>query len=130
MEYTAVKAVHVASAILSISGFAVRGVLMLRSSPLLATRFARIAPHVVDTVLLASAFLLAWASGQYPFSQPWLTAKVVALAVYVLLGTIALRRGRTLRTRARAFAFAMGTALYIVSVAITRDAAGPLAFFR
>ena len=130
MEYTAVKAVHVASAILSISGFAVRGVLMLRSSPLLATRFARIAPHVVDTVLLASAFLLAWASGQYPFSQSWLTAKVVALAVYVLLGTIALRRGRTSRTRAWAFAFAMGTALYIVSVAITRDAAGPLAFFR
>ncbi|NBS56528.1 MAG: regulator SirB, partial [Betaproteobacteria bacterium] len=52
MDYAALKAIHVTSAILSISGFAARGVLMLAGSPLLKTRFVRIAPHVVDTVLL------------------------------------------------------------------------------
>lgn len=59
MLYLTLKLVHVGCAIASISGFTLRGILMLLDSPLLATRFARIAPHVVDTVLLASALWLA-----------------------------------------------------------------------
>lgn len=130
MEYAALKAVHVTSAVLSITGFAARGALMLRNSPLLKARFVRIAPHVLDTVLLASAIALAWLSGQYPFAQSWLTAKVVALIAYVVLGSIALSRGRTKGTRAGAFALALLTALYIVSVAVLRDPAGPAALLR
>lgn len=130
MDYAALKAIHIGSAVLSISGFAVRGVLMLRDSPWLASRFARVAPHVVDTVLLASAIGLVWFSRQYPFEQPWLTAKVAALPAYIVLGAIALSRGRTMRARAVAFGFALCTALYIVSVALTRQPAGPLAFFH
>jgi len=125
MEYLLLKQVHVASAFLSIAGFAARGVLMLRDSRLLQSRFARIAPHVVDTVLLASAVALAWQSGQYPFVQSWLTAKVVALLAYIALGTVALKRGRTKTVRAIAFAAALAAALYIVAVAL---ACNPLPF--
>ena len=121
MEYLLLKQVHVASAFLSIAGFAARGVLMLRDSRLLQSRFARIAPHVVDTVLLASAVALAWQSGQYPFAQSWLTAKVVALLAYIALGTVALKRGRTKTVRAIAFAAALAAALYIVAVALARN---------
>jgi uncharacterized membrane protein SirB2 len=130
MDYAVLKAVHIGSAALSITGFAARGVLMLRGSPLLASRFARIAPHAVDTVLLASAVWLAWLTHQYPVAQPWLTAKVVALLAYILLGTIALKRGHTVRVRALAFVLALATAFYIVSVALTRQPSGPLAFFN
>lgn len=126
MEYTLLKAVHVTSAILSVTGFAARGVLMLRDSPLLRARFVRIAPHVVDTVLLGSAIALAWLTAQYPFVLPWLTAKVLALFAYILLGSIALSRGRTKPARAIAFALALCTALYIMSVALLRTPAGPL----
>jgi uncharacterized membrane protein SirB2 len=105
----------------------VRGLLMLRGSPLLAARFTRVAPHIVDTVLLASALALAWQSGQYPFAQGWLTAKLVALVAYVVLGSLALKRGRSLRTRATFFMLALATVLYIVSVAVTRSPLGPLA---
>ena len=129
MDYAALKAVHVGSAVLSISGFAVRGALMLRGSPLLRTKFVRVAPHVVDTVLLASAVGLAWLSGQYPLAQPWLTAKVVALLAYIGLGAVALRYGPTLRLRTVAFGLALCAALYIVGVAVTRQPAGPLAWF-
>ena len=45
MDYAVLKAVHVGSAIVSIAGFAARGMLMLRQSPLLASRFARVAPR-------------------------------------------------------------------------------------
>ena len=94
---------------------------MLANSPLLQTRFARIAPHVVDSALRASAIWLAWSLGQFPFAHDWLTAKVLALVAYIVLGGIALRRGRTRALRAAAFVAALLTAGYIVSVALTRD---------
>jgi uncharacterized membrane protein SirB2 len=127
MDYLLLKQVHVACAVLSITGFAARGVLMLRDSALLQSRFARVAPHVVDTILLASAIALAWLSGQYPFAQPWLTAKLLALFAYIALGMIALRRGRSKTVRIIAFAAALAAVLYIVSVALARDPLGFLA---
>jgi uncharacterized membrane protein SirB2 len=121
--YLIAKSVHVGCAAASIAGFFARGMLMLRGSPLLEARFVRVAPHVVDTALLASALWLAWLIGQYPFVHGWVTAKVLALLAYIALGSVALRRGRTKGARAAAFVAALGAAGYIVSVALTRDAA-------
>jgi uncharacterized membrane protein SirB2 len=128
--YLLVKYLHVASVVLSLSGFAVRGALMLRGSPWLNARFVRIAPHVVDTVLLGSAAWLAWFLQQYPLVHGWLTAKVVGLLAYIGFGMVALKRGRTLRTRAVFFVLAIAAAAYVVSVALTRDPRGPLAWLR
>ena len=122
--YLVAKALHVGSVILSLGGFAARGALMLAASPILDRRFVRVAPHVVDTVLLASALWLAWIIHQYPFVQGWLTAKVIGLLVYIVLGVIALRRGRTRGVRIAAFLGAAATACYIVSVALTHDPRG------
>ena len=121
MDYAAIKFVHVACAVLSIAGFAWRGLLMLRDSPLLRARPVRVLPHIVDTVLLLSAGVLAWKSAQYPFVEPWLTAKVLALVAYIVLGTVALKRGRSQRVRVVALALALLTAGYIVSVALTKS---------
>jgi uncharacterized membrane protein SirB2 len=130
VDYLLVKQVHVACAVLSVAGFALRGALMLRESALLQSRIARVAPHVVDTLLLVSAIALAWQSGQYPFAQSWLTAKLLALIAYIVLGTIALKRGRTRAARIVAFVLALATALYLFSVALTRRPAGFLLFFQ
>src|SRR5690349_16506099 len=126
MEYATLKLVHMSCAALSIAGFAARGGLMLAGSPLLESRLARTAPHIVDTLLLASAIALAWLSGQYPFVQPWLTAKVLALLAYIALGSVALKRGRTRTVRATAFVLALCMVFYIVAVALTRN---PLVLF-
>ena len=120
--YVLARNLHLACVVLSLAGFAARGALMLARSPLLQARFVRIAPHVVDTVLLASAIGLAWFLGQVPFVHGWITAKVFALVAYVVLGSIALKRGGTKRVRAAAFAAALAAAGYIVAVALTRDA--------
>ena len=130
MQYLALKWIHIACAILSVSGFTLRGILMLLDSPLLATRFMRVAPHVVDTVLLASALWLAALIGKYPFVEGWLTAKVLALIAYIVLGTLALKRARGKALRATAFALALVTAAYIVSVALTRDPLGFLVLLQ
>jgi uncharacterized membrane protein SirB2 len=97
---------------------------LLAGSPLLERKFVRIAPHVVDTLLLASAIWLTLILRQYPFVNGWLTAKVIGLVAYIALGAIALRRGRTKGVRVAAFVAASMTALYIVSVALTHDPRG------
>ena len=119
--YLWIRALHIACAAVSIAGFAARGALMLQGSSLLNARFVRVAPHVVDTLLLASAVWLAWFLGQVPFVHGWITAKVLALLAYIVLGSVALKRGRTKATRAGAFAAALAAAGYIVWVALTRD---------
>jgi len=120
--YISVRTLHIACAALSVGGFAVRGALMLADSPLLQRRFVRFAPHVVDTMLLASAVWLAWFLGQIPFVHGWITAKILALLAYIVLGTIALRRGRTKSMRAATFFGALAAAAYIVAVALSRSA--------
>jgi uncharacterized membrane protein SirB2 len=77
-------------------------------------------------VLLASGVWLAWFLKQYPFAHGWITAKLLGLLAYIVLGTIALRRGRTQGVRAAAFIGAVLAAAYIVSVALTRSPLGLL----
>lgn len=124
--YLIAKSIHVGCVVISLTGFAARGTLMLVGSRWLSARFVRVAPHVVDTLLLASALWLCWLLRQYPFVQSWLTAKVLGLFAYIILGALALRRGRTRPVRAAAFAGALLSAVYVVAVAVTRDPRGPL----
>jgi uncharacterized membrane protein SirB2 len=117
-----IKLIHIACAGLSVAGFIVRGFWMLRGSPMLQHRWVRVAPHVIDTLLLLSAILLMLKLRQYPFVHDWLTAKVIALGVYIGLGMVALRHGRSKRARAMAYFAALGVFAYIVGVALTRSA--------
>lgn len=126
--YLAVKHLHMFCAALSGCGFLLQSVWMMRRSPLVNHRVTRTLPHVVDTVFLGSAIALATMSGQYPFVSPWVTAKVCGLVVYILLGAVALRFGRTMGIRVAAMVAAVATFLWIVSVAITKNPAGYLAF--
>jgi uncharacterized membrane protein SirB2 len=107
-------------AALSGSLFLLRGTWMLRDSALLYRRWVKTLPHLVDTVLLASALTMVFWSHQYPFAQPWLTAKLIALVVYIVLGSVALKRGKTRAVRTSAFIAALLVFAYIITVAITR----------
>ena len=121
MSYETLKALHVTAVVTSYALFFVRGVWMLRESALLQRRLVRILPHVVDTVLLASAIVLAMTIRQYPFVAPWVTAKVIALVAYIGLGTVALKRGRSRGVRVAAWIAAQLVFFYIVAVAITKS---------
>jgi uncharacterized membrane protein SirB2 len=121
MSYLAVKHIHITFAVLSLILFFVRGLLMIAESPLLQRRFLKIVPHVVDTGLLAAAITLAVWGGMYPFAQSWLTAKLIGLVLYIVLGTIALKRGKTKGVRIAAFAGALAVFGYVVMVAVTKQ---------
>jgi uncharacterized membrane protein SirB2 len=126
VNYLAIKHLHITCAALSGSFFLLRGLWMLTDSPLLQQRRVRVVPHIVDTLLLATALVLVFWSGQYPFVQPWLTAKVLALVAYIVLGAVALKRGRTKGVRTVALVAALAILAYIVAVALTRAASIPL----
>lgn len=88
---------------------------------MLRRKLVRILPHIIDTVLLASAIALLFKIQQYPLSHPWLTAKVVALVAYIILGSYALKRGGTRKARIRALIGAYAVFFYIAAVALTRN---------
>ena len=121
MDYAGLKLTHVGCAAISYALFVMRGIWMMRGSPLLRQPWVRTVPHVVDTALLASAIAMAIISGQYPLAEPWLTAKVIALVLYIALGTVALRRGRTKAARITAWIVAQAVFAYIVAAAVTRN---------
>jgi uncharacterized membrane protein SirB2 len=116
------KHLHVTTVFLSFGLFVLRGIWMATESPQLARGWVKIVPHVNDTILLGSAIGLTVALGQYPFIDGWLTAKVCALAVYIGLGAVALKRGKTKRIRIAAWIAALLTFIYIVAVAVRHDA--------
>ena len=127
MSYALLKHLHISCAAASYALFLLRGIWMLRDSPVMRRRWVKIVPHAIDTVLLASAVALAWTIGQYPFAENWLTAKVAALLLYIALGFVALRYGRNKTVRLGAWLAAQAVFGYIVLVALNHD---PLPFFR
>jgi len=126
LDYLALKYLHASSACVSAALFTTRGVWMMTASERLQQRWVKVTPHVVDTVLLASAIGLVWQLGGLRTlgTQSWLVAKIVALLVYIILGSIALKRGRTLGGRVISFFAAIAVFGYIVSVATTKSPYG------
>ena len=127
MAYSLLKHVHLATIAITLTLFLLRGAWMMADSPRLRARWVRIVPHVNDTLLLISGFGLAITLGQYPLVDGWLTAKLFALIAYIVLGTVALKRGKTRRMRIAAWIAALLVLGYIVAVAVAHD---PLPFLH
>lgn len=118
MIYLSIKHLHVTAAVLSILFFIVRAAWSVNGSPRLQVGFVRIAPHVIDTILLAAGIYLATVMGWH---QHWIAAKIVGLVLYIGVGTVAIKRGKTPASRATAAVVAVIIFLYIVGVALTKS---------
>ena len=121
--YETLKLVHVGSAILTISGFILRSYWMFTGSSKLQLNAVRILPHIVDTVFLLSGIALIVTLNLPVLSQNWLLMKFVALVAYIVLGAIALGRGKTMQSRTTAFVLALATFAYIAGVALSKSTA-------
>lgn len=112
--------VHVALAILSPTLFSLRVARALAGEDP-ARGWLRIAPHVVDTLLIVAGIGLALILRQYPFVNSWLTAKLTALLVYIVLGHVAVRRARAKSRKIAAWVAALAVLFYIYAVAYTKS---------
>ncbi len=125
MNYIAIKHLHMTAATLSILFFVIRAYWSVTGSALLQRRTVRIVPHVIDTILLVCGITLSVMLGAAGM-QPWVLTKIVLLIAYIGVGTIAIKRGRTARTRGIAALIAIAIFAYIVGVAIHHN---PLSWF-
>lgn len=121
--YPIMKHLHMTFAFLTLFSFALRGVWMMRQSPLLRQRWVKIAPHIIDTLLLVTALILAGMLRYNPAAHPWLMAKIIALVVYIALGVVAFRHSNP-KVRLLAWCAAMITIIYIISVAFSKSPLG------
>ena len=128
MDYLLIKQVHMALALVSISGFVLRWYWRMQQSPWALTRAARIIPHVVDTLLLASAIAMIALAAQVPVGMDWLGAKINGLVLYILLGMVAMRSAPVKSRSLPAFVAAMLVFCWIASVAVSKSPLGFLSW--
>ena len=124
-----VKTIHLTCVFLSLLGFFVRGLWMMLDSKNLNLRWVKIAPHIIDTFLLVSAIILAVQMRISPLEHSWLMAKIIALLMYIGIGTVALKRGRSKQIRVFAWLLGLATFMYIVSIAYTKSIWGWFVLF-
>lgn len=116
-----VLAIHVTTVLLSLSGFVLRGVLRFSGSGLINSRWLKITPHVVDSVLIISAITLLQQASLNPLHAPWLIAKIIALIIYIGLGLTAFRFARSTGVALWSWAMAIVVFCYILAVAVTKN---------
>ena len=126
MSYAALKIIHVISVIFSYLLFILRGIWMMQNSPILQRRWVKTLPHVIDTVLLVSAVTLVTMIQHYPGMSTWLSAKFGGLLLYIILGMMALRFGKSRKIKIISWITAQIVFFYIVLVALTKN---PSVFF-
>lgn len=127
--YESLRWLHLGLVTLSVSGFVLRWIASMRDANRVRTRWLRIAPHVLDTLLLGSGVMLAlqWDTSAW---QGWLGTKMLALLAYIGFGAAALNPSRSRQGSVITFLSAMAAAGWIVSAAILKSAWGPLALLK
>jgi uncharacterized membrane protein SirB2 len=120
-HYFLIKHLHMTTAGLSLAFFILRAWWSVRESPLLRQRWVKVVPHINDTLLLLFGVLLMVMLSMWPQHHAWLAAKILALLVYIGLGTVAIKRGRTRRVRGAAALAAVAMFLYMLGAAVHSD---------
>ena len=113
--------IHVSCVVVSMTLFLWRGTAMWRQKPIESKLFKRTIPDIVDSILLFSAFGMMYLLEYSPFEHYWLAAKMIGLVVYILLGAVALKYGRSIVVKRVSFVAALIVFAYLVSVAATRQ---------
>lgn len=111
------KQIHVVCAALTFISFTVRVYWRHTDSNYLRSKAVRIGPHVIDFFLLLTGLTLAIRYYGAFYQQPWLLLKLLGIILYIILGSVALRLGKSARSRLAAAVGAWMVFIYIVVMA-------------
>src|SRR5690606_11452206 len=109
--------VHIAAVLASGGLFAVRGALVLAGQRWAMAAPLRYLSYSMDTVLLTAALMLLTALKLNPFVIPWLAVKLALLLAYIALGSLALKRAHSRRTRLFCYLAALACFGFMYTVA-------------
>ena len=124
--YPEIKLVHVTAVIASGTLFLLRGTTVNLGGNWGMNRPARYLSYAIDIVLLSAGLLLLVILPSAVYSNGWLVLKLILLVVYIVLGSLALKRGRTVSIRRGCFVAAIAVFLFVYVIARTHDPLGPL----
>ena len=119
--YMMAKHLHMTAVGLSILLFVFRFIWSQFDASVLSKKWVKILPHIVDTVLLASAIWLCVILSQYPFVNAWLTFKVVGVVLYIVFGLFALKKAKTTMGKRSFFVAALAVLMATAMVAVTKQ---------
>jgi len=85
---------HLFLAVTSGLWFGARAIWRLGLQKSIQGAFWRRAPHLIDTLLLASGLTLAWQAHLLPHLIPWFGIKLILVLLYIALGIAAFRSRR------------------------------------
>lgn len=122
--YPWLKPLHITLVTLSVALFAARGLGVLAGQAWPMAGWARGLAPVVDSLLLLAGGTLWWLLQLNPTQDHWLLAKLVLLIVYIVLGTLALRRAPTRTAKALCFALALAVVGFMVGIALAHHPLG------
>lgn len=123
--YPQIKLVHVAAVLLSGSLFLLRGLAVQGAASWGMATPVRFLSYGIDIVLLSAALMLVVLLPGAVFANGWLWVKLVLLVIYIGLGTLALKRGRTPWVRAACFVAALLVYGSIFAIARAHHPLGP-----
>ena len=124
--YPQIKHAHIGLVMVSVALFALRGAAVQVGMRWPRSKPVRLASYAIDTGLLAAGlWLVAILPGGF-FANGWLTAKLVLLVAYVVLGVFAMRRARSRAGRALCYVAALATFAMIYGIARAHHPLGPL----
>ncbi|KOR30946.1 hypothetical protein TI04_03375 [Achromatium sp. WMS2] len=121
MDFLLVKYIHIAAVVVTSTLFLWRWYLTVVESDIMQQLWVKVLPHVNDSIILVSGVTMIWMSRQYPTNQPWLAAKILAILIYILLASVAIKYGYTRRWRLIAGILAVLCLWYIMMIAINKS---------
>jgi uncharacterized membrane protein SirB2 len=124
--YPHIKTAHVALVAASGLLFALRGAAVLAGHAWPLRAALRLSSVAIDSALLVAGVVLWSLLELHPLRDPWLGTKLLLLLLYIVLGSLALKRARTQRGRVLAYAAALACYLCMASVALAHHPLGVL----
>ncbi|NQY64529.1 MAG: SirB2 family protein [Alteromonadaceae bacterium] len=115
------KHLHMTLAVISVALFTLRFVWTLMESKNLTRKWVKIAPHIVDTLLLALGVAMAVKLAINPVEQLWLAEKLLAVVAYLFTGYYTLKLTRNRIMQVIGYLGAMGWVMLVIRLAMTKE---------
>jgi len=111
-----IKLIHLIFIFSSLASFVSRMALSVFKADLLQNKVVKIAPHVIDTLLLLSGITLVvqgnWLDGEFG----WIVSKIILLLGYIVFGVMAMRLKDSKRWIAFAAAIICFVSIFIIAI--------------
>ena len=101
--------------------FIIRFILLINNNKALNSKWLKITPHVIDTVLFTLGIIMVINLSLYPWHVSWISEKLLLVLAYIVMGYYTLKLARSTAKQFIGFLGAMGCIALIVLIATNKQ---------